>query len=81
VLMLLCALMCAQTVWQASEYSHKHSSQHCCGLCHAEPLPYLQADPAPFAPVLSVEWLNGSPDLNAMRPAPIAEGHSRAPPA
>lgn len=82
VLLLLCAVVCAQSVSLASEHFHQHSSQHCCGLCHAGPLPLIQPSvAAAFAPVLSVAWMEWSADLDTPHQVLLAAGYSRAPPA
>jgi hypothetical protein len=82
VLLLLCAVVCAQSASLASDYSHRHSSQHCCGLCHAGPLPLIQPTAvSAIAPVLSMAWLEWSLGLDAPHQVLLAAGYSRAPPA
>ncbi len=82
VLLLLCSVLCAQSASFASEHSHPHSSQHCCSLCHAGPLPLIQAATASaFAPALSMAWLEWSSGLDAPHQVLLAAGYSRAPPA
>ena len=82
VLVLLCAVVCAQSVSLASEHFHQHSTQHCCGLCHAGPLPLIQPTvTAAFAPVLSMAWMEWSTGLDAPHQILLAAGYSRAPPA
>jgi len=81
-LLLLCAVVCAQSASFASDYSHRHSSQHCCSLCHAGPLPLIQpAAVSSIAPVLSMAWLEWSLGLDAPHQVLLAAGFSRAPPA
>ena len=58
------------------------SSEHCCGLWHAGPLPFLQ--PAvwrAFDPGILAAWLERFRDLDAPREVAHASAHSRAPPA
>jgi hypothetical protein len=82
VLLLLCAVICAQAVSLASEHFHQHSSQHCCGRCHAGPLPLIQPTvEAAFAPTLSMAWMEWSAGLDAPHQVLLAAGGSRAPPA
>lgn len=82
VLLLLCAVVSAQSVSLVSEHLHQHSSHHCCLLCHAGPLPLIQpAVTTAFAPVLSMAWLEWSAGLNAPHQVWLAAGDSRAPPA
>lgn len=82
LLLLLCALVCAQTFSIASEHLHQHSSQHCCGLCHTGPLPFVQpAIVVSLAPVLPVAWLENSSRFDIPHEAILTAGSSRAPPA
>jgi hypothetical protein len=81
LLLLLCTTLCAQTASVASEQFHQHSSQHCCGLCHAGPLPFLtpSTSSAP-APAFAPAWLEVQDRSGAPREALLASGSSRAPP-
>src|SRR5689334_8037892 len=82
LLFLLCALVLTQTTSLASEHLHQHSSQHCCGLCHSGPLPFVQpAVASSFAPMQSVAWLRNSAGLDAPHEVILTAGSSRAPPA
>jgi hypothetical protein len=82
VLLLLCAVVCAQAASLASEHFHQHASQHCCGLCHAGPLPLIQPSvTTALAPTLSVAWIEWSGSLDAPHQVLFAAGYSRAPPA
>jgi hypothetical protein len=82
VCLLLCAVMCAQTASLASEHAHECSSQHCCALCHAGPLPFVQpVIAAEFLPLLQVVWLQSSFDAGSAHEVLPAVGSSRAPPA
>ncbi|HEY1342656.1 MAG TPA: hypothetical protein VGF59_34375 [Bryobacteraceae bacterium] len=82
VVLLMCAVICAQAFSLASEQFHQHSSQHCCALCHAGPMPFLKtaACTAP-APMGAVAWLAGSYDSTAAHEVLLSAGDSRAPPA
>ena len=81
LLLLLCMLVCAQTVSLASEHLHQHSSQHCCGLCHTGPLPFVQPSlAAAMAPSFRVAWLEGSSNSDAPHEVILTTGSSRAPP-
>jgi len=82
MLLLMCAMVGAQTASIASEHFHQHSSQHCCGLCHVGPLPFLQSTTAAaFAPVFVPGWLVPQDCSGAPREALLPSGCSRAPPA
>jgi hypothetical protein len=82
VLLLLCAVVGAQAASLASEHFHQHASQHCCGLCHAGPLPLIQPSvTAAFSPLLSMTWIKWSGGLSAPHQVLLAAGYSRAPPA
>jgi len=82
IFLLLCAVVCAQTASLTSEHAHECFSQHCCGLCHAGPLPFVQpVIAAGFLPVLQVVWLERSFDAGSAHEALPASGSSRAPPA
>jgi hypothetical protein len=55
ILLLLCAVCCAQTASLFEIHSHEHSPQHCCGLCHTGPLPFVApAGGAENTPLLAV---------------------------
>ena len=83
LLLLLCALVFAQTTSLASEHLHQHSSQqHCCGLCHIGPLPFLQpAISASVSPQLTVLWIAGFLESASPHEVLLSDGSSRAPPA
>src|SRR5689334_24218873 len=61
LVLFLCALVVAQAASFANEHPHPHSSsQHCCSVCHAGPLPFLQPTPASsIAPQLVAAWCAG----------------------
>jgi hypothetical protein len=82
VVAFLCAVVCAQTAALAFEHQHLQSSEHCCGLCHLGPLPFLQAAPVvQIAPVVAVGWFGGSSDSGQAPDTLIASTSCRAPPA
>jgi hypothetical protein len=82
VCLLLCAVMCAQAASLASEHAHWSFSQHCCGLCHAGPLPFVQpVIAAEFLPVLQAVWLECSFEPGPAHEVLLGAGSSRAPPA
>jgi hypothetical protein len=82
ILFLMCAVVCVQAASIASEHFHQHSSQHCCGLCHTGPLPFIQtATSATLAPMLSQSWLEPSSGFESAHEVLLAAGSSRAPPA
>jgi hypothetical protein len=79
VLFLLCAVVCAQAA--SLDQFHSHSTQHCCGLCHAG-MPFVQPATAyALAPVLSHDLLEVQSELQSPREVWLAAGSSRAPPA
>jgi hypothetical protein len=81
VCLLLCAVMGAQAASLASERAHECFSQHCCGVCHAGPLPFVQpVIAAEFLPVLQEVWLECSFEPGSAREVLRAAGSSRAPP-
>jgi hypothetical protein len=81
VLLLMCVVFCAQAVSLAWDHSHP-DSQHCCGLCHAGPLPFLQPPISGLlAPAVAVAWLASPSDINTAHETLLSSGSSRAPPA
>jgi hypothetical protein len=81
VLLLLSAVVCAQTASLSAEHSH-NSSQHCCGLCHVGPIPFLQpVVAAALAPIVALAWLASASDLDSPHEVLLTAGSSRAPPA
>ena len=82
LLLFLCAVVTAQVGSLANE-THQHSStQHCCGLCHIGPLPFLQpAISASVSPQLTVLWIAGFLESESPHEVLLSDGSSRAPPA
>lgn len=82
VTLLLCAVVGAQAVSLAQVHSHQRSSQHCCGLCHTGPLPFVPISiGAALAPLLAVIWLAASDECDGAREQLASAESSRAPPA
>ncbi len=82
VVFLMCAVVCAQAALLSPGHLHQDSSQHCCWLCHAGPLPFLpSAAPAVVARRVAIAWLSAFSDLDAAHEVLLAAGSSRAPPA
>jgi hypothetical protein len=82
LLLFLCAVVLAQTESLANQHLHQHSgNQHCCALCHAGPLPFLQtAGSAAISPQLTVVWIAGIFETDAPHDIFLSDGSSRAPP-
>jgi len=82
LLLFLCAVVTAQTESLAHEHPHQHSgTQHCCGLCHSGPLPFLQSTPSAFvSPHLTVVWIAGFFESKVPHQILLSDGSSRAPP-
>ncbi|HKE25473.1 MAG TPA: hypothetical protein VKB88_24105 [Bryobacteraceae bacterium] len=82
VLCILCLVVWAQSSALALQHSEHHSSEHCCLLCHAGPLPFLQTTVAiSLAPVLPVAWFASAIEVADTHDVLIATSCSRAPPA
>jgi hypothetical protein len=64
----------------SSEETHQHSTQHCCGLCHAG-MPFVQTVVvSAFAPTLSHTWLEMAYALESPHELSLNAPSSRAPP-
>ena len=82
VIVLLCAVASAQAVSLAQIHPHQHSSQHCCGLCHAGPLAFVPISmDAAALPALALIGLASAEDGAGARDPLAAAASSRAPPA
>src|SRR5262252_2285854 len=82
VALVLCAVICAQTVSLAQEHSHQHSAQHCCGLCHTGPLPFMPTSVGMAAlEPSSVCWFTAAEDGGGALDNIHSIESSRAPPA
>jgi len=74
----MCAVVCAQAA--SLDQFHRHSTQHCCGLCHAG-MPFVQsATASAIAPVLSRDFLEVQYGFQSPHEVWLAAGSSRAPP-
>ena len=81
VALVLCAVVCAQTV-SLEEQSHQHSYQHCCGLCHTGPLAFVpMAIGAAVVSPSAIVWLALSDDVGGVLERLSSTESSRAPPA
>ena len=80
VVLLLYATVYGQSLWLSS--AHNHAAGHCCGFCHANPVPLLQsAVSASLAPVLPISWLSWCTNLDEVHEVLFTASSSRAPPA
>ena len=78
VLLLMCAVVCAQAA--SLDQFHHHSTEHCCGLCHAG-MPFLRSAPiGPTAPVAPGGWIEKAWFFDAPHDVLLTAGSSRAPP-
>ncbi len=81
IVALLCVLAGAQTVSLASDHFHG-SSEHCCFLCHAGPLPFVQTTAAAWiSPFIAAVWLERTAAHTTPTEAPAPTHDSRGPPA
>ena len=81
VVLMICAILCAQVSALALENEHHHSSQHCCALCHVG-LPFVQPVVSATAPpVLSTAWLAAFADQDTPHQVMLGQASSRSPPA
>ena|SRR5712692_6430118 len=77
VLLFLGALICAQ----AASFAIHHSEQHCCALCHAGPLPFIQPGTvSALSPYLAAIWIARPLASEAPHDVLLDAGSSRAPP-
>ena len=82
ILVLLCAVACAQAVSLAEIHAHVHNSQHCCGLCHAGPLAFVPISmDTTGLPSLAVIGVAYAEDGSGVRDPQADTASSRAPPA
>ena len=82
VLLLLCAMVVAQSA-ALSEQSKSHQpTDHCCLLCHVGPLPFLQHSvSAVLAPVFQMVWLAPPAHFETTSDVLVVPSPSRSPPA
>ena len=82
IVLLLCVTGLAQFGALASERETHHASDHCCLLCHAGPLLFLQvSDTTGLAPVFEVVWLTPAAESAAIHEVELPASPARAPPA
>lgn len=82
ILAILCLMVWAQSAALILEHSEHHSSEHCCLLCHAGPLPFLQTTlSVAVAPVVPLAWFAPPAEIQDTHDVLIATSSSRAPPA
>jgi hypothetical protein len=82
VLAILCLVVWAQSSALVLQHSEHHSPEHCCLLCHAGPLPFLQTTiSVSVAPIVPLAWFASPIELQNTHDVLIASTSSRAPPA
>ena len=82
ILCLLFLTAWVQSSALSAENEHHGPADHCCLLCHAGPLPLVQAAAGGMLlPRFAVAWVIPAPRLEAARPAQVSSRSSRAPPA
>ena len=81
IVLLLCVTGLAQYAALVSEPESHHASDHCCRLCHAGPLQFLQsAAAAAVAPVFEVVWLTPAVEVADVHDVQLPASPARAPP-
>jgi len=81
VLALLCLVIWGQSSALVFQHHQHRATDHCCLLCHAGPLPLLQATLSTAAtPALWAAWLAPAPQFDGAYDALISTSSSRAPP-
>ena len=82
IVLLLCVTGAAQFAALVSEPETHHASDHCCLLCHAGPLQFLQVSASTgLAPVFKVVWLTPTVEAAVARDVQLPASPARAPPA
>jgi hypothetical protein len=82
IVLLLCVTGIAQFAALASERETHHASDHCCLLCHAGPLAFLEVSAsAGVAPVFEVVWLTPATVVATAHDVQLPASPARAPPA
>ena len=82
IVLLLCVTGAAQFAALVSERETHHASDHCCLLCHAGPLQFLQVSASTgLAPVFEVVWLTPTIEAAVARDVQLPASPARAPPA
>jgi len=79
--LLLCGVFAAQTSALSVDSLHQHSSEHCCGLCHAGTISFAgPAAAASISPTFSVAWIETAAASGSPRDEVVPNAQSRAPP-
>jgi hypothetical protein len=82
VLLLIAGVFITQTSSVSIDNLHRHSSQHCCGLCHAGTVsPATPAATIAIAPSASVAWSAAVVEIDTECDEVARSTHPRAPPA
>ena len=82
IVLLLCVTGVAQFAALVGEPETHHATDHCCRLCHAGPLQFLEAAASVGqAPVFEVVWLAPAAEVAAAHDIQFAASPARAPPA
>ncbi|MGD0772344.1 MAG: hypothetical protein ABSC05_05925 [Candidatus Solibacter sp.] len=82
IVLLLCVTGAAQFAALVSERETHHASDHCCLLCHAGPLQFLEVSAsAGLAPVFEVVWLTPASEVATAHDVQLPASPARAPPA
>ena len=81
VLFVLCLTIFAQTSALRESFEWHDDTGHCCVLCHAGSLPFLETTSgAALAPAVTVEGLVAHPEPEGLREVLLKSNSSRAPP-
>ena len=82
IVLLLCVTGVAQYAALVSERETHHASDHCCLLCHAGPLQFLEVSASTgLAPVFEVVWLTPATEVATADDVQLPASPARAPPA
>jgi hypothetical protein len=82
IVLLLCVTGITQYAALVSEPETHHASDHCCLLCHAGPLQFLQVTASSgMTPVFAVVWLTPTSEVPAVQDVQLRASSARAPPA
>lgn len=82
IVLLVCAMGVAQFSALVSEPETHHASDHCCLLCHAGPLQFLEVSATSgLAPVFEVVCLAPAVEVATAHDSQLSASPARAPPA
>jgi hypothetical protein len=80
-MLVVCLTLFGQSFALASVEETHHAQDHCCLLCHAGPLPFLQTTiSAIAAPVFAVVWMAPERELDPAPAVLLSTFSSRGPP-